>query len=127
MDAADAIAAWGDQLKVQGPSALERWDDATPPAAAPPPLLQAGERISVYWTELDEWFDGTFTSSRVEPSDDGGTQRAYRIVYDAVGPWSHCNAKQLTYYHCLDDEQWRYRGPPTPQRREPSTQRRDGR
>ena len=36
----------------------------------------------------------------------GGTQRASRIAYDAVGLWANCNDKQLAYYHCLDDEQW---------------------
>ena len=35
-------------------------------------------------------------------------QRASRIIYDAVGAWAGCTPKQLTYYHCLDDERWRY-------------------
>ena len=63
--------------------------------------------MEVYWTELQDWYPGTFTSSRVEQSDDGGLQRASRIVYDATGPWARCNARDLTYWHCLDDEQWK--------------------
>jgi hypothetical protein len=108
MDAAEAIAAWGDQLKFGKNDMLEPWNDkdTTPLVAAPAPL-KPGARVSVYWTELQEWYTGTFTSSRVEAADGGGTQRASRIVYDAVGCWSACTAKQLTYYHCLDDEQWR--------------------
>jgi len=42
----------------------------------------------------------------VEEADGGGKQRSARIVYDAVGEWQHCSRKDLTYYHCLDDEAW---------------------
>ena len=106
MDAADAIAAWGDQLKIGGTDLLEKWDDQGPKTTPGPSLLKPGDRISVYWTDLRQWFDGTYTSSRVESADDGGTQRASRVVYDAVGLWANCNSKELAYYHCLDDEQW---------------------
>ena len=110
MDAADAIAMWGDQLKVDGTDMLETWspDAAEQVPQAAPAILKAGEKISVYWTELGEWYSGTYTGSRVEPADGGGTQRASRVVYDAVGLWASCSAKQLTYYHCLDDERWRH-------------------
>ena len=111
MDAADAIAAWGDQLKVDGRAMQDAWHDdadcdaAEAPASSP---LKPGDRLSVYWTDLGEWYSGTYTSSRIEPADGGGSQRASRIIYDAVGAWAGCTPKQLTYYHCLDDERWRY-------------------
>ena len=41
-------------------------------------------------------------------ADGGGQQRACCIVYDATGPWAACNKAQLTYWHCLDDEQWQH-------------------
>jgi hypothetical protein len=112
MDAADAIAMWGNQLSVDSP--LEHWgeEQASPVAAQPSaPPLTAGTRVEVFWTEINEWFSGTFTSSRVEDADGGGKQRSSRIVYDATGPWASCNAKQLTYWHCLDDEMWRLATP----------------
>ena len=112
MDAADAIAMWGNQLSVDSP--LEHWgeEQARPVAAQPSaPPLTAGTRVEVFWTEINEWFSGTFTSSRVEDADGGGKQRSSRIVYDATGPWASCNAKQLTYWHCLDDEMWRLATP----------------
>ena len=119
MDAADAIAVWGDQLKIDGTAMLETWTEPTPQAKATPhpalgpgdripvdPKLKPGDRVRVYWTELQEWYKGTYTSGRIEDADGGGKQRASRIVYDASGPWAGCNAKDLTYWHCLDDEQW---------------------
>jgi hypothetical protein len=108
MDAADAIALWGDQLNIQDTERLERWHDGavTERSQAPPAPLRPGTRIKVYWTELRQWFAGTYTSSKVEDSDDGGQQRASRIVYDATGPWRDCQTSELTYYHCLDDEMW---------------------
>ena len=57
---------------------------------------------------MNEWFTGTFSTSRVEAADGGGQQRACCIVYDATGPWAACNKAQLTYWHCLDDEQWQH-------------------
>ena len=113
MDAADAIAMWGDQLNVRDVDKLERWDDAQPQSSAAPPtpsVLQPGDRIEVYWTDLKEWFCGTFTSSRIEDADGGGKQRSSRIVYDATGHWAQCTPKDLTYWHCLDDELWRSAG-----------------
>ena len=74
----------------------------------PPPPIKPQQRISVYWTDLREWFTGTYRRSRVEPSDDGGYQRASCVVYDAAGIWSQCKEKDLTYWHCLDDELWRH-------------------
>ena len=64
--------------------------------------------MEIYWTESQEWYTGTFTSSRVENADGGGQQRASRIVYDATGLWAKCSEAQLTYWHCLDDEQWQH-------------------
>ena len=93
---------------MQNTQRLETWNDNanTNTSQAPPAPLKPGTRITVYWTELRQWFNGTYTSSRVEASDDGGEQRASRIVYDAVGNWRHCQTAELTYYHCLDDETW---------------------
>ena len=110
MDAADAIAMWGSQLMEDDTGPGEQWDTEpthTTAAQPGPAPLATGARIEVYWTELQEWFSGTFTSSRVEEADGGGQQRSSRIVYDATGPWASCSAKQLTYWHCLDDETWR--------------------
>ena len=93
---------------MHGTERLEKWGEEpnTSRSQAPPAPLRPGTRITVYWTELRQWFNGTYTSSRIEPSDDGGEQRASRIVYDAVGPWRDCQVTELTYYHCLDDETW---------------------
>ena len=111
MDMADAIAMWGDQLKVDHTANLAGWEQHEPAdRTPPPPPLVSGDKVSVYWTELKQWYTGTFTSSRVEASDDGGKQRASRIMYDATGPWAQCTAAALTYWHCLDDEQWHRAG-----------------
>ena len=118
MDAADAIAMWGKQLSVHDVDKIERWHEdegrqavehATPPA---PSVLKPGDRLEIYWTELQQWYSCTFTSSRVEDADGGGKQRSSRVVYDAVGLWANCPPKALTYWHCLDDEQWRFAGQP---------------
>ena len=103
MDAASAFERWGEQLYG---ARHENWtEDERPPVAGPAPLKK-GERLSVYWTDLNEWYEGTFVTSRVEDADGGGKQRASCIVYDAVGSWAQCTKADLTYWHCLDDEQW---------------------
>ena len=56
---------------------------------------------------MQEWYSGTYKTSRVEAADGGGSQRASCIVYDAVGTEAQCTQAQLTFWHCLDDEQWR--------------------
>ena len=66
-----------------------------------------GDRISIYWTEMDTWYNGTYKCCRNEQGDDGRPQRSSCILYDAVDEWSGCTARQLTYWHCLDDENWR--------------------
>ena len=105
MDAVGAIAMWGQQLDLSRDAIIpER--EPKPTDSPPPSPLKKGDRVSVYWTELHEWYEGTFTSSHVEASDTGGLQRTSRIVYDATGPWARCSAKALTYWHCLDDEEW---------------------
>ena len=43
------------------------------------------------------------TSSRTSTGDDGRPQRMTRVLYDAVEPWP-----PLPYWHCLDDETWKY-------------------
>ena len=102
MDAANAIAAWNEQLSLDENLATSTWDEPATPIKRPPPsTLKPGDRISVYWTELREWYDGAYTSSRVEPADGGGFQRASRILYDATASWA-----QNAYWHCLDDECW---------------------
>ena len=108
MDAAGAFEAWGDQLRVGKDDDL--WD-TTPAVEEPKPsALQPGARVAVYWTEMDEWFVGTYTRDVVEAADGGGKQRSSCVVYDAVGPWAKCSKRELTYWHCLDDEQWRHAG-----------------
>ena len=121
MERADALAIWGQELhdaidlsnapEGDAPTPQARrtptWTGNAPTAHVAPSPLQAGDRVSVYWTDMREWFAGVFTSSRVDSSDDGGLQRSSRVVYDATGPWARCNTKDLTYWHCLDDEQWR--------------------
>ena len=106
MDAADAFAGWGKQLHLDLEDDTTQWTPQEAEPRAGPPPLQPGTRVSVYWTELKAWYAGTYTGSRIEPADGGGTQRASRIVYDAAGDWATCTPKQLTYHHCLDDEQW---------------------
>lgn len=108
MDAADAIAAWGDQLHVEGGKQLDKWVDEPAVTTVAPSPLKTDDRVSVYWTDMSEWFEGTFRTSRVEDADGGGKQRTSCIVYDAKGPWEQCTQKQLTYWHCLDDEQWNH-------------------
>ena len=109
MDLADAISAWGKQLHVDGDDTLERWNTEQPAAAAPARApATRGARVAVYWTDMGEWYEGTYQTSRVEKADGGGTQRASCILYDAVGQWESCNKQTLTYWHCLDDEQWRF-------------------
>ena len=110
MDAADAIALWGDELKVEGTEMLHTWSEQRQPPPEPPPPspLSPGDRITVYWTELREWFTCTFMRSQLEDADGGGKQRSSKVVYDATGPWATCSVKQLTYWHCLDDEQWSF-------------------
>jgi hypothetical protein len=106
MDAQHALAAWGDQHSESRGDMAAQWQHVPPQLTAPPSPLRLNDRVSVYWTELNAWYNGTFRHSRVEPSDEGGTQRASCIVYDAVGDWATCTTKQLTYWHCLDDERW---------------------
>jgi hypothetical protein len=96
MDAADALAGWQEQLD----EPPEREIDATP--TPPSNAVPNGTRVTVYWTEMDAWYDGVITSSRLEAGDDGAPQRATRVLYDATGPWR----KQLAYWHCLDVETW---------------------
>ena len=108
MDTADALASWGDELWKPGKGAMDTWAEPsapTPPAAAP---LKAGERVTVFWSDMNEWFSGTYKCSRVEPADGGGHQRASCIVYDAAGLWAGSTKTQLTFWHCLDDEHWQH-------------------
>jgi hypothetical protein len=62
--------------------------------------------VSIYWTETQQWFEGTFKTSRIEAADGGGKQRTSCVLYDATGLWARCTQKQLNYWHCLEDEQW---------------------
>ena len=100
MDAADAFAAWGEQLT------SDRTGDTDPRVKVGRAPLNRGSRLSVYWTECKDWYAGTYTGSRVEDADGGGKQRACCVVYDAVGHWATRNEEQRTCWHCLDDEQW---------------------
>ena len=107
MDLADALEMWKDELVDEPGAAPRNWPD-TPQAPTPAPApLKRGERLSVYWTDHNEWYTATCKTTRVEDADGGGTQRATCVTYDATGPWTSCTARQLTYWHCLDDEQWK--------------------
>ena len=106
MDAADAIAAWGAELSVEKAGTTVEWTDVASPCEVSPAPLARNQRLSVYWTDMDKWFSGTYTTNRIEDADGGGKQRSCCIVYDAVGPWATCSRAQLTYWHCLDDERW---------------------
>ena len=64
--------------------------------------------MKVYWTEHRQWYDATFVRSQVEKGDDGGVQRASCVRYDAAGDWRDCDQRELTYWHCLDDEWWQH-------------------
>jgi hypothetical protein len=125
MDAADAIAAWGDQLHVEGDKQLDRWEEPEKPQEPDPPPVPPGTRIAIYWTDMDEWYAGTYTSSRIEPADGGGTQRSSRIVYDKTGLWTNATDRSMVYWHNLSDEIWKLaddqeEGPPTIHRKRPS-------
>ena len=107
MDVADALSAWSEELDIHGDT-TDHWTEPPTPFKPGPSLLKPGDRVSVFWTDLDVWHEGVYTSSRIEAADGGGTQRASRIVYDPIGPWAQCKPKDLTYWHCLDDERWRH-------------------
>ena len=108
MDAAGCIALWGEELKLDSKAPEHQWVEQAPTREPPAPSpLRKGDKIDVYWTDIGEWFTGTFTSSQIEDADGGGQQRASRIVYDAAGAWANCSVAELAYWHCLDDELWR--------------------
>ena len=107
LDMADALEHWASEV-TDTTGASSKWsDNETGRTGATSPPLKRGERLAVYWTEMDQWFTGTFKTSRIEDADGGGTQRSSCVVYDAVGLWATCSHNQLTYWHCLDDEQWK--------------------
>ena len=94
------------QLERNNQPEADPFDENTaPPNSAPSPPLGKGTKVSVYWTRwgaMVQW-DGD-QLSRLEVGDDGQKQRATHIQYDAVGSWR--TTKQLSYWHCLDDEHW---------------------
>ena len=98
-------AELGDKETTAKKGGLDTFDaEAARPPQVPPTVLKKGTRISVFWTEMNEWFDATVTSSRLEIGDDGQEQRATHVTYDAVGPWT--KGRDLKYWHCLDDVEW---------------------
>lgn len=60
-----------------------------------------GARITVYWTEEEQWFEGSVTSQRWQPPQ-AGEQGAYLtfIRYD--------DSPRCLHRHDLDDEVWEY-------------------
>ena len=68
------------------------------------PPLNKGDRISIYWTEMDTWFTATHVSTRKAQDDNGDTIYESHVLYDAVGTWRR--RQDLSYWHCLADEQW---------------------
>ena len=113
MEQADVLRPWWEHLggaeEQRGGRypASDAFDAAAANAAASPSPRSAKDSASASsaWTEMDAWYDGTVASSRLERADDGSSQRATHINYDPVGAWR--TAKQLSYWHCLDDESWR--------------------
>ena len=79
---AELIRGGGDTTPQRARAVAAAGRTAPTPAAAPPPLLQAGERVEVLWG--DRYFAGTFTSSRARAAEG---IRLHRIWYDAVGGW----------------------------------------
>ena len=96
------------ELLDDGPRATRAPPAARAPRAAAqpqpqpvgPPLLTAGDRVEVLWG--DDWFAGTFTSSRRTTDANGAPVRLHRIYYDATGPWPAEGD-----WHDLDDTEWR--------------------
>jgi hypothetical protein len=103
---------------------MDKWTEPEVVLEPDPPPAPPGTRISVYWTEMDEWYTGTYTSSRLEEADGGGRQRSSRIVYDKAGLWTNAKDKDLVYWHNLSDEMWKLveggEEPATIQRRGPT-------
>ena len=57
--------------------------------------------MSVYWTEMDTWYDATHLSTRRAVGDDGASVYESHVEYDAVGAWG-----KQRYWHRLHDELW---------------------
>ena len=66
------------------------------------PNLKNGQRITVYWTDMDEWYDATHLSTRKTIDGEGDTIYESHVEYDAVGVWTN----KTKYWHCLSDETW---------------------
>ena len=77
-------------------------------------LVPAGTRVEVYWTDLRQWYAGVVTSNRREATGACTDHRIHRVVYDAVGLWANVREKQLTYWHCFDEENWQCEEPTRP-------------
>jgi hypothetical protein len=110
MELAEMMGAWqeflGDKEPHREREGADTFDaEAARQAQHVAPALTRGTRVSVYWTEMEEWYAATVTSTRKVTGDDGRAQRDTHVMYDAVGPWR--TKQQLAYWHCLDDEQWR--------------------
>ena len=110
LDVADVLGPWYRSMNMDVEPGLEPardpFDEEQPVREEPSPPIPSGTRISVYWTEMEQWFDGTVTSSRLETGDDGQRQRATHVQYDPFGTWR--STRQLSYWHCLDDEHWQF-------------------
>ena len=100
LDTRDIMAPWEQLLSPANEKSFRAADTATDKPTAP--NIRPQQRIAVYWTENDVWWNGTYTSSRCEQTDDGRTQWASRIVYDACDGWP----KPTVYYHNLAEEMW---------------------
>eukprot|EP00966_Prymnesium_polylepis_P286137 6609489-Prymnesium_polylepis.1 len=92
MEIADMALEWQRELgEREHATPRQRHDDFDVRAAdyaegATPTILKKNDRISVFWTDMNTWYDATVTSSRLERGDDGQQQRATHVIYDAVGP-----------------------------------------
>ena len=102
------LGAWERELGGRAEKANARHADAFDERAARAeggdahPNLGKGARISVYWTEMDEWYEATHLSTRKVRDENGETVHESHVQYDAVGEWK----TTTKYWHRLADEEW---------------------
>ena len=72
--------------------------------------LRPGQKIEVYWTAEATWYTAEYRSSTIERGENGKRRLAH-LIYDPVGEWT--TRKDNDFWHCLHDETWRVKNPPT--------------
>ena len=71
-------------------------------ATTGPPLVAPRTRVTVYWTEMGQWFAGTVTSTKAGLSSDGRHARLYRVLYDSTAQFP-----STAFYHDFKEVTWR--------------------